>query len=114
MFHSAGVQVVPVVHVNPCLKNRVLSAYEVVASMVERAPVLGSTLRYQRPNSSVFLELSASAVFLFMRVQNTGYTNFIGGSSVAFTQTSGALGVAAEQDIFSILPSLTVRCGIRL
>lgn len=77
-------------------------------------PVLGSTLRYQRPNSSVFLELSASAVFLFMRVQNTGYTNFIGGSSVAFTQTSGALGIAAEQDIFSILPSLTVRCGIRL
>lgn len=77
-------------------------------------PVLGATLRYQRPNSTVFFELAGSAVFLFMRLQNTGYTNFIGGSSVAFTQSAQALGIAAEQDVFSVLPSLTVRCGIRL
>lgn len=77
-------------------------------------PVLGTTLRYQRANSGVFFELGASVVFLFMRLQNTGYTNFVGGSSVAFTQSSQALGIAAEQDTFSVLPALTVRCGIRL
>jgi hypothetical protein len=77
-------------------------------------PVLGATLRYQRPDTSVYFELGASAVFLFMRLQNSGYTNFVGGSSVAFTQSSQVLGVQSEQDTFSILPSVTVRCGIKL
>lgn len=77
-------------------------------------PVIGTTLRYERADSRIYFELGASVILLFMRLQNTGYTNFVGGSSVAFTQNSATLGVAAEQDTFSILPSLTVRCGIRL
>lgn len=83
-------------------------------SLYAFGPVMGVTLRYARPDTRVYFEIGASAVFLFMRVQNTGYTNFIGGSSVAFTQSSQTLGVQSEQDTFSILPSLTARCGIRL
>lgn len=83
-------------------------------SLYAFGPVLGTTLRYARPDTRVYFELGASAVFLFMRLQNSGYTNFVGATSVAFTQSSQALGVQSEQDTFSILPSVTVRCGIKL
>jgi hypothetical protein len=76
-------------------------------------PVLGDAA-LPAPNSGFFLSSALRRFFCFMRLQNTGYTNFVGGSSVAFTQSSQVLGIAAEQDTFSILPSLTVRCGIRL
>lgn len=77
-------------------------------------PTLGATLRYERPLERWYLEAGASAIFLFMRIQNTGYTNFVGGSSVAFTQSSATLGVEPVQNIFAVLPSITLRCGIKL
>ncbi len=77
-------------------------------------PVIGATLRYERPQAGWFLEAGASALFLFARLQNSGYTNFVGGSSVAFTQSSASMGIDTAQNVFAVLPSVTVRCGIRL
>lgn len=77
-------------------------------------PYLGAVLRYERPENQWFAELGVSAIFQVTRLANSGYTNFVAGGTVAFTQTSTALGVNAVQDIFAVLPALSVRAGIRL
>lgn len=77
-------------------------------------PHLGITVRYERPKSWWFVEFGASATLLFGRLQHSGYTNFVASGTVAFTQTSTALGVDAVQDFFAVLPALSIRAGIRL
>lgn len=77
-------------------------------------PYLGAVLRYERPQNQWFAELGVSAIFQFTRLANSGYTNFVAGGTVAFSQTSTALGVDAVQDFFAVLPALSVRAGIRL
>jgi hypothetical protein len=77
-------------------------------------PYLGAVLRYERPQSQWFAELGVSAIFQFSRLQTAGYTNFVAGGTIAFTQTSTALGIDAVQDFFAVLPALNIRAGVRL
>ncbi|HMY11444.1 MAG TPA: hypothetical protein PKC74_07460, partial [Turneriella sp.] len=85
-----------------------------VQALFAVGPYLGAVLRYERPQNQWFAELGVSAIFQFTRLANSGYTNFVAGGTVAFSQTSQALGVNAVQDIFAVLPALSVRAGIRL
>ncbi len=85
-----------------------------VQALFAMGPYLGALLRYERPQSQWFAELGVSAILLFTRLQNSGYTNFVAGGTVAFSQTTQTLGVDAAQNFFAVLPALSVRAGIRL
>jgi hypothetical protein len=58
---------------------------------------LGATLRYERPQSFWFAELGLSTTLLFYKLENSGYSNFIAAGTVAFSQSSSALGIDAKR-----------------
>lgn len=74
-------------------------------------PQLGLNARYEQPQSAWFLELGLTAVVLFSRLESVGYTNFVAGGTVAFTQSASALGIDAVQNNIAILPAVLLRAG---
>jgi hypothetical protein len=101
----------------PCAQNaqvRSVQGEQNIQSLFAAGPYLGAVLRYDRPQNSWFAELGFSAIFLFTQLENTGYTNFTAGGTVAFSQTTQALGIDATQKFFAVLPALSIRAGIRL
>jgi hypothetical protein len=101
----------------PCAQAsqlRAVQGEQNVQALLAVGPYLGVVVRYERPQSQWFAELGVSAIFQFSRLQTAGYTNFVAGGTVAFTQTSTALGIDAVQDFFAVLPALSIRAGIRL
>jgi hypothetical protein len=101
----------------PCAQAsqvRVIQGEQNAQALLAVGPYLGAVLRYERPQSQWFAELGVSAIFQFSRLQTAGYTNFVAGGTIAFTQTSTALGIDAVQDFFAVLPALSVRAGVRL
>lgn len=77
-------------------------------------PYLGTTLRYERPQSRYFAEIGFSVVILFARTTNAGYTHFVAADTVAFSQSADNLGIRSAQIFFAALPSLSLRVGVRL
>src|SRR5690606_36457920 len=77
-------------------------------------PSVGFHVRYERVGSWWFADLAVSASVLFMHLENSGYTNFIAGETVAFSQTAQASGIDTVQDIVTVLPAITVRFGVKL
>lgn len=77
-------------------------------------PVLGATVRYERPQSFWFAEIGLSATLLFYKLENSGYSNFIAAGTVAFSQSSTAAGIDATQNIIVVLPAAILRFGVHL
>jgi|GEM_PF-5439492 len=77
-------------------------------------PQFGLNARYERPQSAWFLEIGLSAVVLFSRLENVGYTNFVAAGTVAFTQTAATLGIDAVQNNIAVLPAVVLRAGYYL
>ena len=101
----------------PCAQqsqSRVVQGELKTQSHYALGPQLGLNARYERPQSAWFLELGVSAVVLFSRLESVGYTNFVAGGTVAFTQTSSALGIDAVQNNIAILPAVLLRAGFYL
>lgn len=100
----------------PCAQvsqSRVVQGELNTQSLYAFGPYLGMTLRYEQPRAFWYAELGFSSLFLVTRVQNTGYTNFVGGNTAAFSQTSATLAVDAEQSIFAVLPAVQLRVGMK-
>lgn len=98
----------------PCAQNsqsRVVQGELKTQSHYAFGPQFGLNARYERPQSAWFLELGLSAVVLFSRLESVGYTNFVAGGTVAFTQTSSALGIDAVQNNIAFLPAVLLRAG---
>ncbi|MBN8220866.1 MAG: hypothetical protein J0L53_08065 [Spirochaetes bacterium] len=101
----------------PCASNtqvRVVQSELKTTSAYAVGPVIGATLRYERPQSFWFAELGASVTVLFSRLENTGYTSFAAAGTVAFSQTQLAQGVEAAQNVIAVLPAVVLRAGVRL
>ncbi|MFO1471256.1 MAG: hypothetical protein U1F27_09480 [Turneriella sp.] len=101
----------------PCAQvsqSRVVQGELKTQSNYALGPVLGVSLRYERPLARWFLEAGATATFLFTSIENVGYTNFVAGGTTAYTQTSAALGIDAVQNTFAILPAIMLRFGLFL
>ncbi len=101
----------------PCASTsqvRVIQSELKTASTYALGPVLGVSLRYERPQAFWFVELNAAATVLFYRLENSGYTSFVAGGTIAFSQTATAQGVEAAQNVFAVLPAVTLRFGVRL
>lgn len=101
----------------PCASNsqvRVVQSELKTTAAYALGPVLGATLRYEKPQSLWFAELGASVTVLFSRLDNTGYTSFAAAGTVAFSQTQLAQGVEAAQNIIAVLPAVVLRAGVRL
>jgi len=77
-------------------------------------PQIGLTLRFERPQAFWFAEIGATTTVLFSRFTNAGYTNFVAGGTVAFTQSSTTLGIDAVQQNFAVLPAIVFRLGVNL
>jgi hypothetical protein len=75
---------------------------------------LGTALRFEQPQHRWFADLALSTIFQFNPVSSSGYTNFVAGGTVAFTQTAQTLKVEQERSLFLVLPALSLRAGIRL
>lgn len=101
----------------PCAQqsqSRVVQGELKTQSNYALGPQVGINARYERPQSWWFAEVGLSAVVLFSRIENAGYTNFVAGGTVAFTQTSSALGIDAVQNNIAILPAVLLRAGFYL
>jgi hypothetical protein len=101
----------------PCASTaqvRVVQSELKTAAAYALGPVFGVNLRYERPQASWFAELNASAVVLFSRLESSGYTSFVAAGTIGFSQTPVAQGVEAVQNVFAVLPSVTLRLGVRL
>lgn len=101
----------------PCAQSaqvRSVQGEQNIQSLFAAGPYLGVVVRYERAQSRWFAELGCSAIFLFTQLEITGYTNFTAGGTVAFSQTTQALGADATQNFFAIFPALAIRAGIRL
>lgn len=83
-------------------------------SLYAVGPVLGATLRYERPAAFWFAEVAANVTVLYMRLENTGYVNFLAGGTSALARSSAEMGVANAEDMTLILPAVLVRMGVRL
>lgn len=102
---------------SPCAalsQSRVVQGELKTQSDYALGPQLGMSLRYTRPNAFWFAELGTVVTVLFMRVQNVGYTNFVAGGTVAFTQSASELGIAPVQDSVTVLPAVVLRLGVFL
>lgn len=101
----------------PCASTtqvRVVQSELKTAAAYALGPVLGASLRYERPQAFWFAEIGTSVTFLIARLENSGYTSFLAAGTQAFSQTIAGQGVEATQNIFAVLPSVTLRAGIRL
>lgn len=101
----------------PCAQNsqvRVVQSELKTSASYAFGPVLGASLRYERPQAFWFAELGVSVVLLFSRWENSGYTSFLAAGTQAFSQTSVAQGVEATQNNFAVLPAVILRLGVRL
>lgn len=101
----------------PCAQNaqvRVVQSELNTSASYAFGPVLGASLRYERPQAFWFAEMGVSVALLFSRWENSGYTSFLAAGTQAFSQTSVAQGVEATQNNFAVLPAVILRLGVRL
>lgn len=101
----------------PCAQSsqsRVVQGELKTQSNYALGPQLGVNARYERPQSAWFFEAGLTVVVLFSRLENVGYTNFVAGGSVAFTQSASALGIDAVQNNIAVLPAVVLRAGFYL
>jgi hypothetical protein len=101
----------------PCAQNaQVRSVQGELNMQTLLAPgvYLGTALRFEQPQHGWFADLALSTIFQFNPVSSSGYTNFVAGGTVAFTQTAQTLKVEQERSLFLVLPALSLRAGIRL
>jgi len=101
----------------PCSQTaqlRIVQGELKTTSLYSLGPVMGFNLRYERPASSWFVEAAATVVFLYTRLENSGYVNFLAGGTAALSQANLAAGVDAAQNNFAVLPAAVLRIGVRL
>ena len=101
----------------PCAQSsqsRVVQGELKTQSNYAFGPQIGLNARYERPQSAWFLETGISIVVLYSRIENAGYTNFVAGGTVAFTQSASALGIDASQNNIAVLPAVLLRAGFYL
>jgi len=77
-------------------------------------PVLGATLRIEKPQALWFAEAAFTTTVLFMNLENNGYTSFVSGGTLAFAQPTAAQGISTAQSVVAVLPVVLVRVGIHL
>ncbi|MBS0616775.1 MAG: hypothetical protein JSR44_01200 [Spirochaetes bacterium] len=77
-------------------------------------PVLGATMRFEQPQAFWFAEAALTTTVLFMNLENSGYTSFVGGGTLAFAQSTQAQGISSTQSVIAVLPAVLVRVGIHL
>jgi hypothetical protein len=99
---------------NQTLQLRIVQGELKSTSLYALGPVMGFNLRYERPASLWFVELAGTVVFLFTRLENSGYVNFLAGGTAALSQANAAAGVDAAQNNFAVLPAAVLRFGVRL
>lgn len=99
---------------NSISQSRVFQGELRTQAVYALGPVLGATVRYERPQSFWFAELGLSATLLFYKLENSGYSNFIAAGTVAFSQSSTAAGIDATQNIIAVLPAAIIRFGVHL
>lgn len=92
---------------------RVVQGESHAQSTFALGPHIGTTLRYEKKSEIWFAELSLSNVGLLVRQETTGYTSFVAGSTNAFSTTSQDAGVNRAETFFVLLPTVSIRAGLR-
>ena len=96
-----------------CSQLRELQGELRSGSLYSLGPTLNTNLRFEHSTSPLVFEIGVTNIFLFTKIEHTGYTQASANGTIAFSQTAQQLGSPSTENYFNILTTLYGRVGYK-